>query len=203
MNLAEVNKFIDESKSLINRQYRQQYHFMGEVGWINDPNGFIYLNGYYHLFYQYVPFDGFKESEGACWGHARSKDLFKWEYLPVAIVPDHEYDKSGCWSGSSIYVNGILYLFYTGHYINGEIQKQTINIAFSQDGINFQKYQQNPIIIPQDSISSTRDFRDPFVFKDGNSYYLLIGTNKDNKPCIALYMSKDLFNWLIFCGLIS
>lgn len=195
MNNKEVNKFIGEHLDSINTKYRQKYHFMGQVGWINDPNGFIYLDGYYHLFYQYVPYDGFQASDGACWGHARSKDLFKWEYLPVAIVPSEPYDRNGCWSGSSIYVNGVFYLFYAGHYAEGDVQRETVNIAYSHDGINFIKYENNPVIIPDSQYTSTRDFRDPYIFVNDGHYYILVGTNKNDKPCIALYRSENLFKW--------
>ena len=196
MILDEVNEFIKNNRTKIDTLYRQKYHFMGEIGWINDPNGFIYMDGKFHLFYQYVPYDGFKESDGACWGHAISEDLFKWEYLPVAIVPDQEYDKNGCWSGSSIYIDGVLYLFYTGNRIDNGVRRQTINIAYSFDGIHFQKHKNNPVIIPDKKISSICDFRDPYIFKYKNDYCILIGTNKDNKPCLVLYKSRNLIDWV-------
>ena len=62
---------------------RQRYHFMGEPGWINDPNGLVWYQGNYHFFYQYNPF-GLTWGE-PCWGHAVSRDLVRWTELPVAM----------------------------------------------------------------------------------------------------------------------
>ena len=80
---------------------------------MNDPNGFIYYRGAYHLFYQYFPFAS--QWGPMHWGHAVSKDLLNWEYLPAALAPDQEYDRDGCFSGSSIELaDGRLLLMYTG-----------------------------------------------------------------------------------------
>ena len=71
--IKKANHYIRDQKENVNQQYRNHYHLMGETGWINDPNGFVYYQGEYHLFYQYYPYD--------CvwgpmhWGHAKSKDL--------------------------------------------------------------------------------------------------------------------------------
>ena len=194
MNINEINEFINSNLKSIDTKYRQKYHFMGQIGWINDPNGFIYIDGYYHLFYQYAPKCLTDSALPMCWGHAKSKDLFIWEYLPVAIAPSEPYDKDGCWSGSSIYVDGTLYLFYAGHYVEGDIQRETVNMAISKDGVHFTKYEKNPVIIPEEKHTSTRDFRDPYIFRKDGKYYIVIGTNKDNKPCIALYTSGNLYD---------
>ena len=69
---------------------RQRYHFMGEPGWINDPNGLVWYKGEYHVFYQYNPF-GLTWGE-PCWGHAVSRDLLHWTQLPPALVPSEPYE---------------------------------------------------------------------------------------------------------------
>lgn len=94
---------------------RQQYHFMGGPGWINDPNGLVWYKDAYHFFYQYNPF-GLTWGE-PCWGHAVSRDLLHWTQLPPALVPSEPYDmyeQGGCFSGSALVVGQRLYLLYTG-----------------------------------------------------------------------------------------
>ena len=81
--LDKANRFIEMMRGKVNPQYRQNYHFSAPIGWINDPNGFIYYKGHYHLFYQYYPYDS--RWGPMHWGHARSSDLVHWEDLPVAI----------------------------------------------------------------------------------------------------------------------
>ena len=98
--VEDANLFIEKNKHLVNTQYKPEEHFTAEIGWINDPNGFVYFRGEYHLFYQFYPYDS---AWGPMhWGHAKSKDLIHWEHLPVALAPDQDYDRSGCFSGSAI-----------------------------------------------------------------------------------------------------
>ena len=87
---------------------RQQYHFMGGPGWINDPNGLVWYKDAYHFFYQYNPF-GLTWGE-PCWGHAVSRDLLHWTQLPPALVPSEPYDmyeQGGCFSGSAEAVSSV------------------------------------------------------------------------------------------------
>lgn len=80
---------------------------------MNDPNGFSYYNGEYHLFYQYHPYASYWGPMH--WGHAVSKDLLHWRYLPAALAPDESYDKDGCFSGSAVEMDdGRHLLMYTG-----------------------------------------------------------------------------------------
>lgn len=198
--ISNANEFIRSSKEKLNPMYRLKYHLVGEYGWINDPNGFIQFKDNYHLFYQHYPYDAVWGPMH--WGHAVSKDLIKWTYLPVALEPDKDYDRDGCFSGSAIEKYGKLYLFYTGH-INTKKEKndnykQVQNMAISADGIAFEKYERNPIIdveqIPDGA--SKKDFRDPKIFKIGDIYYLLIGSNDDHGiGQVLMYKSIDLVKW--------
>ena len=194
-----VNKYIKENISKVNQTYRQNYHIMPQIGWMNDPNGFSYYNGEYHLFYQYHPYSS---AWGPMyWAHVKSKDLVVWEELPVAIAPDEDYDISGCFSGSAIEKDNKLYLMYTGHQDTtgkGEDVRQVQCIAISEDGINFKKHEANPVIktseLPRNA--KAQDFRDPKVYKKGDKYYSVIGSrNIDDSGQITLYSSNDLIEW--------
>ena len=83
----------------ITAEERPAFHLTPYVGWMNDPNGFSWYQGQYHLFYQYNPYQ--TQWDSMHWGHAVSKDLLHWEYLPAALAPDQDYDHVGCFSGSA------------------------------------------------------------------------------------------------------
>ena len=86
-------------------------HLRAPGNWINDPNGFIYYKGEYHLFYQYFPY---APRWGTMhWGHAVSPDLVHWEHLGVALLPTKDYDRSGVFSGSAMEIDGKLHLYYS------------------------------------------------------------------------------------------
>lgn len=198
-NIKKAQLEIEKKKPLIkDAKMRQRYHFMAEEGWINDPNGLIFFNNQYHFFYQYNPYDSYW---GAMhWGHAVSSDLVNWEYLPIALAPSEHYDdhdRGGCFSGSAVEHEGILYLLYTGttNYGDGFIQTQCL--AYSGDGINFEKYENNPIIKAPEGYEEA-NFRDPKVWKHGEWFYLVCGGKKDNLAKALLYRSKDLKNWEFF-----
>lgn len=169
---------------------RLNYHFEPQKGWINDPNGLIYFKGMYHAFFQHYPFA--PKCGPMHWGHAVSRDLVHWEELPVALFPDRDYeDDGGCWSGSAVEKDGVLYLFYTSvsHQLG-----QTQSVAFSKDGITFEKYEGNPVIrtFPSDG---SKDFRDPKVSRINDTYYMVCGSGKGGIGKILLYQSDDLLNW--------
>ena len=98
--LEKARKYEDEQGKQIKAEDRPAFHVSPYIGWMNDPNGFSYYQGEYHLFYQYYPYDTHWNSMH--WGHVVSKDLLHWEYLPAALAPDEDYDKIGCFSGSAI-----------------------------------------------------------------------------------------------------
>ncbi|MCO7040669.1 glycoside hydrolase family 32 protein [Staphylococcus lugdunensis] len=185
------------TNAISNDRYRLGYHIMPKSGWINDPNGFSYFNGYYHIFYQHYPYA--PEWGPMHWGHARSKDLVHWETLPIALTPGDTEDKDGCFSGTGIVKDDTLYLFYTGHHYYGDNDPdhfwQNQNMAFSQDGLHFTKYQHNAII-PKPPEDNTHHFRDPKVWQHGDDYYMIVGSqNNESLGRIILYRSHDLLSW--------
>lgn len=198
--LSKARDYITQNKDMVNPEYRLGYHVMAEIGWINDPNGFVHYNGEYHLFYQYYPYNS--QWGPMHWGHVKSKDLVKWDHLPVALAPDMYYDADGCFSGSAIEKDGKLYLMYTGHTStdpeNPQNTRQIQNIAVSEDGIDFEKVRVNPVIATRDlpEYALPQDFRDPKVFKHGDDFYVVVAScNVDESGQILLYKSKDLLNW--------
>ncbi|XP_041972823.1 sucrose-6-phosphate hydrolase-like [Aricia agestis] len=184
---------------LISDRYYPRYHLAPPKGWMNDPNGFAMFKGEYHLFYQYNP-DSSLTSETVHWGHAKSPDLFHWEDLGVAMYPDQPYDKSGVFSGSAYVEGDTIYFYYTGNVnMPGENpdHANTQALAISTDGVNLVKYEKNPII---EGADRQPDFRDPKVWKHGDTYYMVLGNSYKNSKGDAtgralLYSSKDKYNW--------
>ncbi|WP_251870158.1 glycoside hydrolase family 32 protein [Enterococcus italicus] len=202
--VAKANRFIEKHKNRVQPQYREQYHFMAPLGWINDPNGFVYFRGEYHLFYQYYPYDS--QWGPMHWGHAKSVDLLHWDHLPVALAPDQWYDKEGCFSGSAIEKDGKLYLMYTGHRIEKELVFQTQCIAVSEDGINFVKLESNPVIDDRllKGEGIPHDFRDPKVIKHGETFFAIIATKTiDNRGEIVMFQSENLIDWQFYSVLLE
>ncbi len=174
------------------------YHYRPAKGWVNDPNGLVYFQGFYHVFYQHAPDHEIPWRQPMHWGHAKTKDFLTWEELPVALCPDKEYDNNGCWSGTAIVKDDVLYLFYASvHTPQGSNENiQTVSVAYSTDGVNFEKYAGNPVIdrYPEDG---SPDFRDPAVcFIDGTYYCIMATGNQATRAGrLLLYRSNDLFKW--------
>ncbi|MCH7408247.1 glycoside hydrolase family 32 protein [Belliella sp. DSM 111904] len=183
--------------------YRPQFHFSPEANWMNDPNGMVYYEGEYHLFYQYHP-------EGNTWGpmhwgHAISEDLVHWEHLPIALYPDqHGTIFSGSavadlnnTSGLGTEDNPPLIAIFTYHDAeaakDGAIDFQTQGIAYSLDkGRTWEKYDKNPVL----KNPGIKDFRDPKVMwyedADGNGKWIMSLAVKDK---ISFYSSGNLIDW--------
>ncbi|MBO4111790.1 glycoside hydrolase family 32 protein [Streptococcus suis] len=195
--VEKANAYIQAEKVTLDPTFRPERHFVPEIGWINDPNGFVYFKGEYHLFYQFNPYESVWGPMH--WGHAKSKDLVNWEHLPVALAPDKDYDKDGCFSGSAIVKEDTLWLMYTGNIVkeDGSV-RQVQNMAYSIDGIHFEKLAQNPVateeLLPEEVIAN--DFRDPKIFEKDGRYYSVVATkHKDGVGCIVLLGSDDLLDW--------
>jgi len=179
---------------------RPVYHFTPQKNWVNDPNGLIYLDGEYHLFFQHHPHS--TQWGPMHWGHAVSTDLLHWQELPIALYPD----KLGyIYSGSAVYdkdnTSGLgteatppLVAIFTYHDMDvfkadGD-NYQYQGLAYSTDkGRTWKKYQNNPIIPNPGS----KDFRDPKVFwhSDTQQWIALIAA----KDHIKFYSSDNLIDW--------
>jgi fructan beta-fructosidase len=180
--------------------FRHQIHFTPKSKWMNDPNGMVYQNGEYHLFYQYYPDSTIWGPMH--WGHAVSPDLVHWEHLPIALYPDSlgyifsgsaVVDKNNT-SGFGSAENPPLVAIYTYHdavkEAAGRTDYQTQAIAYSQDdGRTWVKYENNPVI----SNPGIKDFRDPKVlWHEPSKKWLMILAVLDH---VELYSSADLKVW--------
>ncbi len=198
-NIIKAQTEINIKKNIVkNGSMRQKYHFMAQTGWLNDPNGLIYYKGKYHFFFQYNPYNGFWDMMH--WGHAVSDDMLNWEYLPLALAPSETYDnhqRGGCFSGSAIEHEGKLFLMYTGTTNKGKGFQQTQCIAYSNDGVHFEKYKGNPVLKAPEGIPDDQ-FRDPKVWKHEDTYYMVCGASRENKGQALLYKSKDMLHWTFF-----
>ena len=196
--LYEARKYEKIYEKLIKKEERPAFHLSARVGWMNDPNGFSYYNGKYHMFYQYYPYES--KWGPMHWGHAVSENLLDWTYLPAALAPDEPYDKDGCFSGSAVTLtDGKHLLMYTGitkeRQEDGsykDIQRQCLAIG---DGITYEKYSKNPVIdetkLPKGC--SRFDFRDPKIWqKEDGTYACVIGNRPtDGSGQILLFTSKN------------
>ena len=92
--LQQAREYEKEAMRRIPEGQKPDFHLCGPVGWINDPNGFSCFQGEYHLFFQYHPYS--TKWGPMHWGHAKTKDFIRWEFLPAALAPDQDYDGQGC-----------------------------------------------------------------------------------------------------------
>ncbi|TNF06509.1 MAG: glycoside hydrolase family 32 protein, partial [Bacillota bacterium] len=192
--LMSAEYYINLYKYRMNPETRYTYHVMGEMGWINDPNGFVYFQDEYHLFYQHHPYS---TSWGPMhWGHVKSDDLVKWEYLPIAVAPI-VLDAGGgaAFSGSAIEVDNELYIIYTENWVGYQHQV----IAKSEDGIYFDLLNDGLPVIKDSHLpfyANPIDFRDPKIFKHEDTYYTVIGSRQiNNFGQVLLFSSTNLIDW--------
>ena len=200
--LREARIYEDVSEKNVQNEERPSFHLSARVGWMNDPNGFCYYKGKYHMFYQYYPYE--PKWGPMHWGHAVSTDLLHWEYMPAALAPDTFHDQDGCFSGNAVELpDGRLMLMYTGvrregysNDYNKAVQVQCIAVG---DGETFEKYEMNPVLTETDlpEGASRYDFRDPKIWRcEDGTYRCLLGNRPaDGSGQILLYSSEDGFNW--------
>ena len=172
-----------------NEQYRPQIHYTPAKNWINDPNGMVYVDGTYHLFYQYNP--QANDWGNMSWGHATSTDLIHWTELAVALTRD---DLGDIFSGSAVidknntagFGTNAMVVLYTSA---SNVQQQSI--AYSVDGgKSFTRYTGNPVIKNNDD-----NMRDPKVFWHEGTKQWIMALAKGWKMGVEFYSSPDLKNW--------
>ncbi|WP_394238958.1 glycoside hydrolase family 32 protein [Niallia oryzisoli] len=185
--LTALEKIVNECP------WRQSYHIQPVTGLLNDPNGFSYYNGEYHLFYQWFPLGpvhGLKH-----WFHTKSKDLVHWENVGIAIKPTNQFDSHGVYSGSAIEHEGNLLLMYTGNTRDDYWERHPYQCLAVMDRTGTITKLDKPIIdgVPK---GYTDHFRDPKVWKQDDHFYAIIGAQKEcGTGCVVLYQSSDMKEW--------
>lgn len=196
-----TQKLIDKTITEEEIMYRPNFHFTPQKGWMNDPNGMFFLDGTYHLFYQYYP-DG--NIWGPMhWGHATSKDMIQWEEQAIAIYPDNNKyifsgsavvdtnNTSGFKSGKSTPIVAIYTLHDMDKEKEGRIDVEQQDIAFSNDnGFTWQKFDEGNPVIKNPEI---RDFRDPKVtWDETHKQWIMVLAAQDR---VRFYKSENLKKW--------
>ena len=200
--LKKARDYEREAEKKIAGADRPAFHLSARAGWLNDPNGFSYYNGRYHMFYQYHPYASVWGPMH--WGHAVSDDLLHWDYLPAALAPDEAYDRDGCFSGSAATLpDGRQLLMYTGvrkeKQPDGEWRDIQTQCLASGDGTDYEKYEGNPVLdeasLPAGA--SRYDFRDPKMWREKDGAYACVIGNRsdDGSGQILLFTSRDGFRW--------
>jgi len=182
---------------------RPIFHVASPAQWVNDPNGPIFHEGYYHLFYQLDPFSdkgGIKY-----WGHVRSRDLAKWEHLPIAIAPSNDKGEESIWSGCcTVNGRGEPMIFYTSIAPGKPAIDHAEQWAATSDDdlIAWRKSPANPVL-SETLHGGTKiyDWRDPFIFRDGKRTFMVLGgslnQSKGGQAVVAIYETEnaELTKW--------
>jgi beta-fructofuranosidase len=207
-SLASTNLFLldqVDAATLAADPLRPQFHLLPARNWMNDPNGPIYWQGQYHMFFQYNP-------NAAVWGdihwaHAVSPDMMHWKHLPIALAPTPGGpDQEGCFTGSAVDDRGTATFIYTG-VANATPEQATLRdgthnfretqcLATAIDsGLRSWKKLAQPIVNPPSDPLLT-GFRDPFLWQEGATWYLGVGSGKRKAGgCVLVYRSANLRVW--------
>lgn len=189
---------------------RPLYHLTAKKNWINDPNGFIYYKGEYHLFYQYFPY---APRWGTMhWYHVTSKDMVHFEDRDIALFPTQYFDANGCFSGSAIEIDGKMVIYYTAvrytkpkpenihSNVSGRDYEACQAMIVSKDGYEFDNFNGKKVIIDVGAHGDRTDTRDPKVWKMGDTYYMVLVSrymDEDGKHQgqFLFYTSPNGFDW--------
>lgn len=182
---------------------RPGYHFQAPALWMNDPNGPLHYKGEYHLFYQHNPYGN--QWGHMHWGHAKSRDLVRWQHLPIALAPSLDCGEEHCFSGAAVVKGGVPMLFYTSigpktPAPNGAVQWAAVG---SDDLITWRKHPANPLLTEAlHGKDKVLDWRDPYLWQEGGQWRMVLGGHRQpaadgsgGKGAAFLYASPDLEEW--------
>ena len=183
--------------------WRPVFHLTAPAQWVNDPNGPIFHKGVYHLFYQLTPYSD--ESGIKYWGHVRSRDLAKWEHLPIAIAPSNDKGEESIWSGCcTINGQGQPMIFYTSIAPGKPAISHAEQWAATSDDdlIRWEKVPNNPVV--SEALHGGKkiyDWRDPFIFREGRKIFMVLGgslnESKGGQAVVNIYEAEngELTKW--------
>jgi beta-fructofuranosidase len=192
--LVKANASVQRAKLLADSDsLRPIYHVTSSARFINDPNGPVYFNGEYHIFFQHLPYWGDSINNRPVWGHAVSRDMVYWSHLPIALAPTPgTYDAEAIASGCCVIHNGVPTIIYTG------VSPQSQCLAMSCDNLRtWVKDPANPVIPAPPELDGLGDgFRDPFAWREGDKWCILVGSSFQGQGgTVLLYQSIDLHKW--------
>lgn len=179
--------------------YKPIYHYFPGKNWMNDPNGVCWHGGKYHLFYQYNPLSD--QWGNLHWGHAVSDDCIHWARRPDALSPSRELGEIHCFSGCASTDGELPVLYYTsvGKEKDGRDSRYGAQqwCAVSEDGMyTWKKYEGNPILTKEiHGDLPVLEWRDPFVWREDDGWYMVLGAEIEGRGNVLLYYSKDQFHW--------
>lgn len=174
-------------------RWRLHFHIQPPTGLLNDPNGLCQYNGVYHLFYQWFPLGpvhGLKY-----WYHLTSTDLVHWQSAESIIAPDTPFDKEGAYSGSAVVEADGVYLFYTGNVRDEQWERSAYQMIAKLSAEGTITKHPRPVIMAPPA-GYTAHFRDPKVWREAETYFMIIGAQRtDETGCILRFCSQDKYNW--------
>ena len=177
-----------------NDRQRPVYHLSPSGKWMNEPHGPMYYEGWYHIFYQANPHAPIWDH--LCWGHLKSKDMVHWQDCPLALIPEKEAPApDGCWSGSSVIdKSGKPRIYFTAGD-NSRFPNQAVAVATPDERLD--KWHTRPEPVQRQDMGWMGEFRDPFVWLEDDTYFMLVGTGDagGGGGNAVLYSSDDGFLW--------
>ncbi|GET93817.1 sucrose hydrolase-like protein [Leishmania tarentolae] len=192
--IEKVNNAVLTIRKIVDKEFYPHYHIAPYASYMNTPCGMIYFKGLYHVFYQHQPFA--EEFGPMHWGHCTSENMIYWRHHPVALAPGEDWDRDGCFSGTSVVYDDRLYVFYTGHHwLTDSADESQIYqmqcLAISENGFDFEK--RGMVVKPPAGFTH---FRDPYVwFQDGRWWMVCGGRDSKDQGQLLLYSTDDLEDW--------
>lgn len=179
---------------------KPQWHYRPEKNWINDPNGLVQYQGWYHMFYQYNPHGD--QWGDIHWGHARSRDLLTWETLPIALTPNAAKGELHCFSGGCCKdEQGKPHFFYTsiGDESKGRGALHDAQQWYAEpaddDLLTLVQTDENALLGDIHQGMHVQDWRDPCVLRHQGQYLMVLGGAVEARGCVLLYTSPDMRTW--------
>ena len=179
--------------SITESRWRTQYHIQPVTGLMNDPNGFCYFEGKWHLFYQWFPFGAVHGMKH--WYHVSSEDLLHWHNEGLALKPSLPFENDGCFSGSAYVDDDILYLVYTGNATDEKNHMVEYQMIAAMDETGRIGKLPTPVIFPQSGYTCHQ--RDPHIFCENGMYYILLGAQDEElNGKLLIFESRQIaYGW--------
>jgi beta-fructofuranosidase len=172
--------------------WRNKFHIEMPFGLINDPNGLSFYNGEYYIFYQWNPFGC--EHKAKHWGLVKTRDFVNFTRPEIILKPEEWFDKNGCYSGGAYIKGDTLKLFYTGNVKDENNQRESYQcmVDYNKDG----SFEKKGVLIDKQPEGYTAHFRDPMIFVENETYYMVLGVQtQELKGKALIYKSQDISNW--------